>query len=148
MSIQKIVRGVIARGIYLETLHPKLDAVRQFYAVWKKAIEQVPHSAPSLTGWGLVRERLDLKRVDLLDDDGNLADTDEKLNQALSIALSEEYESEEIEDEEVDELDNYLTLEENQVNVQESMIDWTQFQVSVHILCPLFVRYSLCAYDT
>ena len=135
ISIQKLVRGVIDRGTFLKALHPKLDAVRQFYAVWKKAIEQVPHSAPSLTGWGLVRERLDLKRVDLLDDDGNLADTDEKLNQALSIALSEEDESEEIENEGVEEaLDNNLTFEENQVNVQESMIDWTQFQVSVHIL--------------
>jgi len=82
----------------------------------------------------MVRERLDLKRVDLLDEDGNLADTDEKLNQALSIALSEEDEPEEIEDEGFEEAVDNLTLEENQVNVQESMIDWTQFQVSVHIL--------------
>jgi len=150
VSIQKLVRGVIDRGRYLETLQPKLDAVRHFYHIWKKTIEQVPPSISSLTGWGMVRERLDLKRVDLLDEDGNLADTDEKLNQALSIALSEEDESEEIEDEEVDEaLDNYLTLEENQVNVQESMIDWTQFQVSVHILCSYLalgskVSFFLC----
>ena len=132
VSIQKLVRGVIDRGRYLETLQPKLDAVRHFYDIWKKTIEQVPPSISSLTGWGMVRERLDLKRVDLLDEDGNLADTDEKLNQALSIALSEEDEPEEIEDEGFEEA---VALEENQVNVQESMIDWTQFQVSVHILC-------------
>ena len=74
--------------------------------------------------------------MDLLDDDGNLADTDEKLNQALSIALSEEDESEEIGDEGVDEALDNLTLDENQVNVHESIIDWTQFQASVHILRP------------
>ena len=95
----------------------------------------MPPSVPSLTGWGLVRERLDLKRVDLLDEDGNLADIDEKLNQALSVALSEDDELEEIEDEEVEEALSSLTIEEDQVNVQESMIDWSQFQVSVHILC-------------
>ena len=94
ISIQKIVRGVIARGTCLESLQPRLDAVRHFHNVWKKTIEQVPCSVPSLTGWSLVRERLDLKRVDLLDEDGNLADTDEKLNQALSVALTEEDESE------------------------------------------------------
>ena len=136
ISIQKVVRGAIARGTYLETLQPRLDAVRHFYNVWKKTIEQVPCSVPSLTGWGLVRERLDLKRVDLLDEDGNLADTDEKLNQALSVALTEE--SEEIEDEEIEEALSHLTIEEDQVNMQESIIDWSLFQVSVHILC-LFV---------
>jgi len=103
-------------------------------------IEQVPCSVSSLTGWGLVRERLDLKRVDLLDEDGNLTDTDEKLNQALSVALIEEDESEEIEDEEVED------AEEDQVNVQESMVDWSLFQVSYKVCTScahLFVRY-LC----
>jgi len=134
ISIQKIVRGVIARGTYLEILQPRLDAVRHFYDVWKKTIDQVPPSVSSLTGWGLVRERLDLKRVDLLDEDGNLADTDEKLNQALSVAMIEEDESEEIEDEEVEDALSHLTIEEDQVNAQENMIDWSLFQVSVHIL--------------
>ena len=148
ISIQKIVRGVIVRGVYLKSLQPRLDAVRHFYDVWKETIEQVPPSVPSLTSWGLVRERLDLKRVDLLDEDGNLADTDEKLNQALSVALSEEDESEEIEDEEVEEALSSLTIEEDQVNVQESMIDWSQFQVSVHILCSSVCSVLLCAHDT
>jgi len=136
-------------------------------------IEQVPCSVSSLTGWGLVRERLDLKRVDLLDEDGNLADTDEKLNQALSVALIEEDESEEIEDEEVEDaltdtdekLNQALSValieedeseeiedeevedaEEDQVNVQESMVDWSLFQVSYKVCTScahLFVRY-LC----
>jgi len=135
ISIQKIVRGVIARGTYLKTLQPRLDNVRHFYDVWKKTIEQVPCSIPPLAGWGLVRERLDLKRVDLLDEDGNLADTDEKLNQALSVALTEDDELEEIEDEEVEEALGHLTIEEDQVNMQESIIDWSLFQVSAHILC-------------
>jgi len=136
ISIQKVVRGVIVREAYLKTLQPRFDAVCHFYTIWRGALEQVPPSRRSLTGWALVREILDLKRVDLLDEDGNLADTDEKLNQALSIALSEEDESEEIGDEGVDEALDNLTLDENQVNVHESIIDWTQFQVSVHILRP------------
>jgi len=146
ISIQKVVRGVIARGTYLESLQPRLDAVRHFYAVWKKTIEQVPCSVPSLTGWGLVRERLDLKRVDLLDEDGNLADIDKKLNQALSVALIEEDKSEEIEDEEVEKALSHLTIEEDRVNVQESMVDWSLFQVSVHISCASYfvVGHNLC----
>ena len=151
ISIQKVVRGVIARGVYLKTLQPRLDAVRHFYGIWKLTIDQVPCLVPSLTGWGLVRERLDLKRVDLLDEDGNLADTDEKLNQALSVALIEEDESEEIEDEEVEDALSHLTIEEDQVNVQEDIqataIDWSLFQVSVqYLVCTsLFVILSaLC----
>lgn len=133
ISIQKVVRGVIARGTYLEQLLPRLDAVRHFYDVWKKTIDQVPPSVSSLTGWGLVRERLDLKRVDLLDEDGNLADTDEKLNQALSVALIEEDESsDEIEGEEVEEALSHLAIEEDRVNVQEST-DWSLFQVSYKV---------------
>jgi len=83
--------------------------------------------------------------VDLLDEDGNLADTDEKLNQALSVAMIEEDESEEIEVEEVEEALSHLTIEEDQVNVQESMIDWSLFQVSVHILCSSVCSVSLCS---
>ena len=82
------------------------------------------------------RERLDLKRVDLLDEDGNLADTDEKLNQALSVALIEEDESsDEIEGEEVEEALSHLAIEEDRVNVQES-IDWSLFQVSYKVCTP------------
>ena len=135
--IQRLMRGMVARRMYLSTLQPRLDDVRHFYTVWKTPIEHVPHSVQSLSGWALVRERMDLKRVDLLDDDGNLADTDEKLCQALTVALSEDDETEEGGDIEIEAAFNDLTLEEK-VTVREqetpTTIDWSQFQVTSHVV--------------
>ena len=136
--IQRLMRGMLARRMYLSTLQPRLDDVRHFYTVWKTPIEHVPHSVQSLSGWTLVRERMDLKRVDLLDEDGNLADTDEKLCQALTVALSEDDETEERGDIEIEAAFNDLTLEDK-VTVREqenstTTIDWSQFQVTSHVV--------------
>ena len=137
ISIQRLMRGMLARRMYLSTLQPRLDDVRHFYTVWKTPIEHVPHSVQSLSGWALVRERMDLKRVDLLDEDGNLADTDEKLCQALTVALSEDDETEERGDIEIEAAFNDLTLEDK-VTVREqetpTTIDWSQFQVTSHVV--------------
>ena len=135
--IQRLMRGMVARRMYLSTLQPRLDDVRHFYTVWKTPIEHVPHSVQSLSGWALVRERMDLKRVDLLDEDGNLADTDEKLCQALTVALSEDDETEERGDIEIEAAFNDLTLEDKfTVREQETptTIDWSQFQVTSHVV--------------
>ena len=139
ISIQRLMRGMLARRMYLSTLQPRLDDVRHFYTVWKTPIEHVPHSVQSLSGWALVRERMDLKRVDLLDEDGNLADTDEKLCQALTVALSEDDETEERGDIEIEAAFNDLTLElEDKFTVREqetpTTIDWSQFQVTSHVV--------------
>ena len=138
ISIQRLMRGMLARRMYLSTLQPRLDDVRHFYTVWKTPIEHVPHSVQSLSGWALVRERMDLKRVDLLDEDGNLADADEKLCQALTVALSEDDETEEGGHIEIEDSFNDLTLEEK-VTVREqenspTTIDWSQFQVTSHVV--------------
>ena len=137
ITIQTNLRGMSARRMYLSTLQPRLDDVRHFYTVWKTPIEHVPHSVQSLSGWALVRERMDLKRVDLLDEDGNLADADEKLCRALTVALSEDDETEEEGDAEIEDSFNDMTLEEK-VTVREqetpAIIDWSQFQVTSHVV--------------
>lgn len=133
---------MIVRAVYLSILQPLLDNVHHFYSVWKKTIEQEPSEVQPLSGWTLVREGLDLKRMDMLDEDGNLAETNDKLNRALSSALSEEDVDTEttrdddkmvedsFDDLKVDDEYSYSECDDNDT----FSIDWSQFQVTSHVV--------------
>lgn len=140
--IQKLHRGYCSRKIYLGQLEPRLKDVRHFYSIWKKFIGQMPisrlvddSSADVLSGWDLVREKLDLKRVDLLEEDGTLADTDERLNQALRNALNEDNTCV---DTEVEEVKESAADGENESKYDAeatiTAINWSQFQVTSHVV--------------
>ena len=86
--VQKMQRGHAARRVHLERVQARIENFRQFNSVWKQAIDQVPETTGrSLSGWSLVRELIDLRRVEMIDDDGDFAETDQKLNEALTGAL-------------------------------------------------------------
>ena len=138
ITIQKHLRGVSIRRIYSSTLQPRLEDIHHFYAVWKKPLGLVPHNVQSLSGWALVRDRTDLKRVDLLDEDGNLAETDEKLEDALLRALSDDNKTnktwgvEQVEEEFSDLAVGNDHSHSEQINSEP--IDWSQFQVTSHVV--------------
>ena len=136
--IQKHLRGISARIIYSSTLQPHLEDVRHFYAVWKNPLEQVPHSVPALTGWTLVRDRMDLKRVDLLDENGNLAETDDKLDEALKCALKDDYKANVTEEVEQckEKFSDLAIKDEHSCSklINTESIDWSQFQVTSHVV--------------
>jgi len=134
--VQKLLRGHSVRKIYGGPLRIRLEEFRQFSSVWKKTVQKVPTSVQTLTCWAQVRERIDVKKMESMDEDGNLADTDEKLNRALMGALNEESEAEESEEEEIESKFDDLTMEENNAEVEKNFtkIDWSQFQVTAHVV--------------
>ncbi|KAL7552385.1 hypothetical protein ACHAWF_015633, partial [Thalassiosira exigua] len=132
-TIQKLQRGHSARKLHLGMVQQRLEEFRKFTATWKHTIGLVPTSLGTLTDWALVREGLDVKKVELLDEDGNLADTDDKLSRALTGALNEEKKDEPLDETEFDE----ALPEENSVLAEEGpviKIDWSQFQVTSHVV--------------
>lgn len=134
--VQTLFRGHSTRKVYLEPLQLRLEQFRQFKAIWEQTVASVPISVQTLTGWAQVRERINVKKVELMDEDGNLADTDKKLNEALTSALNDNN-TESTEDEE-DLNDDFteVTVEENHADVTENLakIDWSQFQVTAHVV--------------
>jgi hypothetical protein len=136
---QKFFRGYSARKIHGAKVQARLLEFRHFTSVWKHAADTAAQraSAPlTLTGWALVRERINMKKTEFIDEDGNLAETDEKLNKALAGALEEddEVEDELVEDEVESDLED-VVMENNIIDAQDklSMIDWSQFQVTSHV---------------
>ena len=142
--IQRSYRGHSTRNVYLEPLKQRLEQFRRFSAIWKHTIDKVPTAPTSLdtlSGWAQVRERIDLKKVELMDEEGNLqAETNEKLSNALTSALAEtENSGGSIEDELEDELEdehNDFTPDETNTNMYENLanMDWSQFQVTAHVV--------------
>ena len=138
--IQKVVRGYSARKIYGDMVQARLAEYRQFSSVWKQTASAAAAlvSAPpqGLTGWALERNNMNLKRTEDIDEDGNLAETDNKLNKALAGALEETYDSDELADDEVLSDQRNIASENNLIDAQDdkmSNIDWSQFQVTHHV---------------
>jgi len=130
---QRIFRGHSARKIHGEMVQIRLIEFRQFTSVWKQAAEAAAERAaapPTLTGWALVRDEINMKKAE--DEDENMAETDEKLSKALAGALK--VEDEFVEDEVESDLEDDA-MESNIIEAQEklAMIDWSQFQVTSHV---------------
>ena len=137
---QKLHRGRLARKVHFEPMQRRLEEFRRFTSIWEPAIEQVPESSEqTLSGWSLVREKIDLKKVEEMDDDGNFAETDQKLSQALAGAMQENdrlddssVEDEEVEDEDMQ--DDNETTPSNNGDISSVPVDWSKFQVSSHVV--------------
>ena len=139
MTIQKVARGRLTRKLYRGPLLLRLGESQQFNEIWMDAINKVPETCDSLSGWSLVREELDGKRrAQLLDDNGNLTDLDERLGQAVTGALNENNEViDEYEKEDADfntDFKDDLTLDKEECNTIDECIDWTQFQMTSHVV--------------
>lgn len=134
---QRLFRGHSARKIHGDKVQARLNEFRHFTSVWKQAADSAAERAsapPSLTGWALVRDEINMKKME--DEDENMAETDEKLSKALAGALEEE---DEVEDEYIQDEDESDTEDDAMRNTiieaQEklAMIDWSQFQVTSHV---------------
>ena len=139
MMVQKIHRGHLARKIHSSMVQQRLEDFRRFTSIWSGAIRHAPQPVKTMSGWALVREKIDLKRVELLDDDGDFAETDQKLVDALTGALRDDGDSnfpeEDVSeagdnDDVVGDHDGTITHEE----VPSSDIDWSKFRVSTHVV--------------
>ena len=137
---QKIFRGHSARKIHGDQVQARLLEFRHFNSVWKHAVETATVVAAerssaslTLTGWALVREKINMKKTEFIDDDGNLAETDEKLNKALAGALEEEDGFEDDIEEDEDESDWEDDAMENNIIEAHDKLDWSQFQVTSHV---------------
>ncbi|KAL9182922.1 hypothetical protein ACHAXT_004201 [Thalassiosira profunda] len=86
-TVQRHFRGHRARNVHLASLQQRLKEMRHFCSIWKRSLDQVPALVGTFSGWALAREKMDLKRVEVLDEDGLLSDTDGKLDQALADTL-------------------------------------------------------------
>ena len=137
--VQKIHRGHLARKIHSSMVQQRLEDFRRFTSIWSGAIRHAPQPVKTLSGWALVREKIDLKRVELLDDDGDFAETDQKLVDALTGALRDDGDSncpeEDVSeagdnDDVVGDHDGTIIHEE----VPSSDIDWSKFRVSTHVV--------------
>ena len=131
MDIQKIIRGRLVRKTYRGPLLMRLDESQAFNAIWEGAIKEVPTKC-ALSGWSLVCEQIDAnRRLQKLDDEGNLVD--EMLTQAATDSLMNRGD---------DELEDDMTAlsinteEEEEVPTADSSIkiDWSQFQMSSHVV--------------
>jgi hypothetical protein len=134
--VQKVHRGHLARKIHAESVQSRLEEYRRFTSIWKPAISIVPESSQTLSGWSLVREKIDMKTVEKdLDDDDK--ETDEKLNRAAMAALqgSDEFDESSDDEEQKDESDQTLTATVNNNNeLPQVAVDWSKFQISAHVL--------------
>lgn len=139
--VQKVIRGYEARKIHGQEVETILSEFRRFTSVWKPAVklaaELASASPQSLSGWAFVRDGFNMKKTEEFDEDGNLAETDEKLNKALAGALAESHNDSEDDttDEEVDS-DEDDKPENNKMmgtNNEIPKIDWSQFQVTHHV---------------
>jgi hypothetical protein len=107
---------------------------RSFTTVWKQTADLAAKraSAPrqTLSGWALVREGINLKKMEYIDENGNLADTDEKLNKALAGALEVDDDVDsDLEDEAEPDLDDTM----KNSSTETPMIDWSQFMITSHV---------------
>jgi hypothetical protein len=138
--VQKIFRGHSARRIHGDEVQARLSEFRHFTEVWGPtadfAAQQASSPLQTLTGWSLVRDGIHLKKTVDIDEDGNLAETDAKLNKALSGALQESACGLEEQAENEVESDSENCISENTMNnAQDNLvnIDWSQFQVTHHV---------------
>ena len=97
-------------------------------------MSSVPPSEQTLTGWALVREKINVKTIEFIDDDGNLANTDKRLTRAL-LKVDESDEGD------IESKFEDLTTEDSDAVVEESpspssmcKLDWSQFQVTTHVV--------------
>jgi hypothetical protein len=138
MMVQKLHRGRLARKIYFEPVQQRLEEFRRFNSIWKSAIGQVltepAQSTSSLSGWALVREKIDVKKIEHLDDD-DFAQTDRKLSQALSGALQDNEETDSSSDD--DEDGTGVGPQDDEMKKEEVLsvaVDWSKFQISSHVV--------------
>jgi hypothetical protein len=135
--VQTISRGYLARKVYGDAVQTRMLEFQHFASVWKPTADLVRQraSAPlqSLSGWALVREKVNLKKTEDIDEDGNLVGTNEKLNKALAGALSETNKDEPIDDTESEsDLENEIPKDHTN-RIRDIEIDWSQFQVTHHV---------------
>ena len=132
--VQKIHRGHVARKIHSSMLQQRFEEFWRFSSIWSGAICHVPKLVKTLSGCALEREKIDLKRVELLDDDGDFAETNQKLGDALTGALRDDGDSN-CPDEDVSEVgDNGDVVGDQDEEVPSSDIDWSKFRVSTHVV--------------
>jgi hypothetical protein len=138
IMVQKIHRGNSARRIHSGPVRQRLEDFRRFTSIWSRAICHVPKPETTVSGWALVREKIDLKRVELLDDDGNFAETDQKLVEALTGALRDDDDLNSPEEDEFEGDDNVNDEGDRDgithKDMSSSAIDWSKFQVSTHVV--------------
>ena len=137
IDIQKIIRGRLVRKTYRGPLLMRLDESQAFNAIWADAVRAVPLKCEALSGWALVCEQIDVnRRLQKLDDEGNLVD--EMLTQAATDVLMNQ------DNDELGVVMNDLSIdnssdtgiEEEEVPTADSLtkIDWSQFQMSSHVV--------------
>lgn len=138
--VQKIFRGHRARQIHGEVVQARLTEYRQFCSVWNETACVTDEIGSTLlqtsTGWALEREKINLKRTEDVNEDGNLAETDNKLNKALAGALEESSASEEFIDNDVVLGPENYDSKKDVIGARDdnlSNIDWSQFQVTHHV---------------
>ena len=136
IGIQKIIRGRIVRKTYRGPLLMRLDESQKFNAIWKDAIKEVPTKCEALSGWALVCEQIDAnRRLQELDDEGNLVD--EMLTQAATDSLMNRGDDELEDDVAGLSIENScieIEAEEAPTDDSSIKIDWSQFQMSSHVV--------------
>lgn len=95
----------------------------------------------TLSGWSLVREKIDLKKVELLDDDGNFAEREKKLDEALTGAMQEDDNADIVLEEDEVEEEEYTSADKDFGEKVPLAHDWSKFQVSSNLskTCVSFV---------
>jgi hypothetical protein len=113
------------------------SVINQFLVSRNKVVLTPPPSqSGTLSGWTLVREKIDLKKVELLDDDGNFAERDQKLDEALTGAMQEDDNANAVpEEDEVEEDEDNTNGDKDDVDEKVPLaLDWSKFQVSSHVV--------------
>ncbi|KAL7551147.1 hypothetical protein ACHAWF_014350 [Thalassiosira exigua] len=130
-SIQRVSRGYLARKL------PLFNHAHDFYEVWREAISQAPNSpVGSLSGWALAMENIDLKRLDALDEDGDLIERDDTLSRALTCALQDDNGEEvAVTDGSVADAGKVILNGNAEDAAENSLtVDWSQFLVTSHVV--------------
>ena len=113
------------------------SVINQFLVSRNKVVLTPPPSqSGTLSGWTLVREKIDLKKVELLDDDGNFAERDQKLDEALTGAIQEDDNANAVpEEDEVEEDEDNTNGDKDDGDEKVPLaLDWSKFQVSSHVV--------------
>ena len=107
------------------------------FLVSRGILEDVPHETDhnmTLLGWSLVREKIDLKKAVLLDDDGNFAKREKKLDEALTGAMQEDDNADIVPEEDEVEEEEYTSADKDFDENVPLAHDWSKFQVSSHVV--------------
>lgn len=136
--IQKNARGRFARKCYHGPILLRLEESQRFAEIWTAAIKQVPLSACATSSvWESIQDKIDMKKADLVDAEGNLCDTDKTLFAALSEAMEYGHKGEEgIDDVNYDDnapnaKDSNHTFNGREITDKDQ---WLSFQVTSHVV--------------